>query len=808
MLRDLRAGTPSDVGPYRLLALLGAGGMGEVYLGTARGPAGGESLAAVKTVRREYAVDPEFRARFRREAAAARAVRHPRVARVLGDDAEADRPWLATEYVPGPSLQEAVARGGPLPVPVVRRLGVDLARALAAVHEAGVVHRDVKPGNVLVAADGARLIDFGIARAVAASTLTATGKMLGSPGFMSPEHVAGGRRVTAGSDVFCLGSVLCFAATGVGPFGEAPLAVLLYRIAEGESDLSAVPDDLRETIAACLRADPADRPTPAELAARLAAGADEEAREPVDPRIGGHGLVGDGGGPNWPVPVRELIVDQETAVRRLLAGPPRPPQPPSPGHPGTPPQPTAGPAEALANVPTQAGTGPHPRARADRRRRGAVAGLLTAGLAVLVVAATLWWPRGGDGTGGGDGEADGGPGGTAGTTVLPAAERVTVDALGGPDRRRVFPDNEVDRPADWRAWSGAFADSPLDCALGTSLLVCRLADGTLQALSVADGTPLWRAEPAAGAAAESLGPPALGGALVLSAEGGRLWARNTATGEPYWDSPLPGDRPEPGGRPLAVDGAVFLGAVGDEGVTVAAYALADGAESWRQPMGPAHQDDAGEPVPAVQAYGGGTLYVNGADGLVGLAGESGEEQARDVTGAPYCADGRLFSGYLACRHPADGELAGGFYRLTGEARLELAGDSGESDTLLVPPDGPGEESVRAFGVDTMLTLRDAGEGRELLLHGTIGNQDNGPRTLWPKPGAPADLPVTSPVYVGSRAVFVAGDTLYAHEPADGAEHEVLLPVTGADGEPPLLWAVGGLVCLVWADGTAVSVELP
>ncbi|UED86425.1 protein kinase domain-containing protein [Streptomyces profundus] len=764
MLRELRVGTPAGVGPYRLLALLGAGGMGEVYLGTRDG-----ELAAVKTVRRELAVDGEFRVRFRREVAAARAVRHPRVAQVLGGDAEAAQPWLATEYVPGPTLQEAVARGGPLPVPVVRRLGVDLARALAAVHGAGLVHRDVKPGNVLLAAEGPRLIDFGIARATDASTLTATGKMIGSPGFMSPEHVAGGRQVRAASDVFCLGAVLCFAATGTGPFGEAPLAVLLYRIAEGEADLSAVPDELRATLTAALHPDPARRPGLAELVAAF-----------------------DGAqGAEWPPPVGELIAGQEAEVRRLTARPPMPSLPPA--APGT-------------AVTTRLGDA----ARAGRRRRGWRAGLLLAGVGLAVGLTALWWPRGGD-------EPNDPPPPDPGTAAeLPPAERVTVDALGGPDRGRTFPAHALDRPEEWREWAGAFAGAPEHCALGSSLLVCRLADGTLQALAVADGSPLWQVAPADGTAPDALGPPALGGSLVLSVEGDRLVARNTATGEPYWASELPGDRPEAGGHPLTADGTVFLGVTGDEGVTIVAHALADGAELWRRPAGGPHQDGEGQPVPAVQAYGGGALFANDADGVFSLDGATGEERARNSTGAPYCADGRLMSGYLACRYPADHELAGGFHRFAANQGLAPLFDTEDFtvDTAFAPA-GAGwadraagtPETVHAFTDTTLLSLRGAAGEEELLLR-RVGSQDEEPTRYWPMPDTADGETVTPPVQVGSWAVFAAGDTLYAYDADDPRERALPLPATGDGDDPPRLLAMGGLVCLVWADGTAVSVEIP
>ena len=266
MADDLLPTDPEWVGPYRLLGRLGAGGMGEVYL--ARSPGG--RLVAVKVIRPELAADPGFRARFAREAAAARTVSGAFTAPVVDADTEAPRPWLATAYVPGPSLAEAVAQRGPLPPGVVLTLGAGLAEGLQAIHAAGLVHRDLKPSNVLLAEDGPRVIDFGIARAADGSGLTQTGMILGSPGFLSPEQ-AEGRAVGPSSDVFSLGSVLNFAASGEGPFGAGSVASLVYRVVNGEPNLSGVPEQLRPLIQRCLAKDPASRPTADELLALFSA---------------------------------------------------------------------------------------------------------------------------------------------------------------------------------------------------------------------------------------------------------------------------------------------------------------------------------------------------------------------------------------------------------------------------------------------------------------------------------------------------------------------------------------------------------
>ncbi|MFJ4331252.1 serine/threonine-protein kinase [Streptomyces sp. NPDC088935] len=266
-MRPLEVDEPTVVGPYRLLGRLGSGGMGRVYLGRS---AGGRTVA-VKIVHPHFALDEEFRARFRREVAAARRVGGAWTAPVLDADPEARVPWVATAYAAGPSLTAAVADGGPLPAHSVRALGAGLGEALAAVHELGLVHRDVKPSNVLLTLDGPLLIDFGIARATdGTASLTSTGVSIGSPGYMSPEQILG-KGVTGAADVFSLGAVLAYARTGRPPFPGDSSAALLYKVVHEEPSLDGLDDgELRELVAACLAKDPAARPAPGEVARRLA----------------------------------------------------------------------------------------------------------------------------------------------------------------------------------------------------------------------------------------------------------------------------------------------------------------------------------------------------------------------------------------------------------------------------------------------------------------------------------------------------------------------------------------------------------
>lgn len=265
-MRPLDVDEPTVVGPYRLLGRLGSGGMGRVYLGRS---AGGRTVA-VKIVHPHFALDEEFRARFRREVDAARRVGGAWTASVLDADPEARVPWVATAYAAGPSLAAAVTDSGPLPAHTVRTLGAGLAEALTAVHELGLVHRDVKPSNVLLTLDGPLLIDFGITRAMdGTASLTSTGVSIGSPGYMSPEQILG-KGVTGAADVFSLGAVLAYAATGRPPFPGDSSAALLYRVVHEPPELGEWDGEVRELTEACLDKDPSARPTPADVVRRLA----------------------------------------------------------------------------------------------------------------------------------------------------------------------------------------------------------------------------------------------------------------------------------------------------------------------------------------------------------------------------------------------------------------------------------------------------------------------------------------------------------------------------------------------------------
>ncbi|MEU1790587.1 serine/threonine-protein kinase [Streptomyces sparsogenes] len=340
-MSELQPTDPRQVGRYRITGLLGAGGMGRVYLG--HSPGG--RLVAVKVVRPDLAEDPGFRRRFAREVAAARKVNGFFTAAVVDADPDGSPPWLATAYVPGLPLDKAVVAHGPWPAESVRALGAGLAEALEAIHAAGLVHRDLKPSNVLIAPDGPRVVDFGISVAAEATALTSTGMVVGTPGFMAPEQLTG-QPVTPATDVFALGAVLAYAATGVGPFGTGSAHALNFRIVYEEPGLAELPSPGLEIVSRCLAKDPARRPAVAELVEELALVPPVDGYTPTEvvPRTAA-----------WlPDPVAHALPATGTAP--TPPAPPVPPQPvaappvPAPAPVPVPAQPVAAPVGMPANA--------------------------------------------------------------------------------------------------------------------------------------------------------------------------------------------------------------------------------------------------------------------------------------------------------------------------------------------------------------------------------------------------------------------------------------------------------------------------
>lgn len=372
VFQPLQAEDPPVVGEYRLVARLGAGGMGRVYLSYTPG---GRAVA-IKVVRPELADDPGFQRRFGREIRAAQRVRGAYTAELIDADAQGEPPWLATLYVPGPSLAEAVARRGPLSVPAVLWLMAGMAEALQAIHAEGIVHRDLKPSNVLLAGDGPRVIDFGIALAADATSYTATGHAVGTPAYMAPEQ-ASGEEITAATDVFALAQTAAFAALGRPLYGDGQGVEVLYRIVHSGPDLSLLPEPLRPLFARCLSTDPAERATPAEVLdwcrQRLGADSDGGGAPAVWRQISERDVVIPPPVPD-PTPVRTRLetqqqpqtqqTQQQLVPQPLIGG--------FPGAPAGPPQPTA--AER----------------RVRRRRTALITAASVVGGALLVTA--LAWP--------------------------------------------------------------------------------------------------------------------------------------------------------------------------------------------------------------------------------------------------------------------------------------------------------------------------------------------------------------------------------------------------------------------------------
>ncbi|MFE0463279.1 PQQ-binding-like beta-propeller repeat protein [Kitasatospora sp. NPDC058965] len=595
-IQPLDPSDPVEVGPYRLIARLGAGGMGLVYLARS---AGGRTVA-VKVVRPELAEDREFRARFAREVAAARAVGGAFTAPVTDSDTEAPLPWLATGYVLGSSLSEAVAQHGPLPVSSVRTLGAGLAQALLTVHAAGLVHRDLKPSNVLLSSAGPRVIDFGIARALDEERLTSTGLVVGSAGFMSPEQAAG-RAADPASDVFSLGSVLVFAATGAGPFGrdgDASAAAQLYRVIHEEPELSGLPEELWPVVTACLAKDPQDRLTPTELVE----------------------LLGPGVFAGWlPAALSAQIADHAAAVLDLE--PPTGPHPvaaaPAPARPVPPTGPETAPTVALpgpadpATVPVPT---PAPVPRSTSRRA-----LLAGGGALLLAAAggAAWALRGGS--------PAPKPHPAPGPTGSPAP---------GPTRTRA----KGEAPAPNWTWTipTVFIMARPACAHGLVLIG---GDG-LFALDGKDGTVRWTD---AKASADDVHPQ--GNALFYSQL--NLMAADPGSGSVLWSfAQKPGPDPNTlvtASKVLAADDrAVYalcdvMGAdvtAADTPHTKGIMALShqDGSLLWLQHRKP----DADPDVDAVVA-GDTLLYTDSSTNLVARSVSTGEQVwfANTESQAPY-----------------------------------------------------------------------------------------------------------------------------------------------------------------------------
>ncbi|QHY94853.1 Serine/threonine-protein kinase AfsK [Streptomyces sp. S4.7] len=556
MTDPLLPGDPATLGSVRLLGRLGAGGMGRVYLGRTTGG----RLVAVKTVHAHLAAEPQFRERFRREAAAARAVTGAHTAAVLDADPASPVPWLATAYLPGVTLRGAVAAAGPLEVPVVRSLGAALAEALTSIHGAGLVHRDLKPSNVLVTAQGPRVIDFGIARALGDHGMTRAGDIIGTPGFIAPEQITDSGPVTAAADVFALGAVLAFAATGRNPFGDGTAAILLYRAVHEEPDLDDVPARIRGLVAGCLEKEPARRPSVGAVLERTA----------------------DPGAALWwrEEPLRSLISgDEEDRPRERTAVVPTKEVTAATVPAPRPDEPRVAPA---------AGPGRAERAeRAERRRGLARRGALVAGGATLAglfgVSVVRGW-------------GDPGPGGT-----VNSSDGAQLDLRKGSAKPGALRWSLTSEPGGVDAFqlSGGtvLLHGPLTSGVDGYVRACAASDGARRwELTATDGAPgVW------GVAEGILVAPDVGLPLVGLGSGKAL-----GKADPFSSSPL---------RWISVVGGTLITAYQDDTDTkeLRAVDLRTGASRWEQER-PGTQPPTvlGDTMLLATALGGQVLGVDGA----------------------------------------------------------------------------------------------------------------------------------------------------------------------------------------------------
>ncbi len=611
----LSAEDPRMIGEFRLHARLGAGGMGRVYLASSPG---GRAVA-VKVVHQHLARDSAFIGRFRREVAAALVVNGGYATPVIAAGPDDDPPWLATAYVPGPSLQEAVTATGPLPDDAVLKLAAGLAEALRVIHHCGLVHRDLKPGNVLLAADGPRVIDFGIARALDGTALTSAESLLGTPSYMSPEQ-AQSQPAGPASDVFSLGGVLYFAATGTSPFGIGHPAAMLYRIVHTEPDLDPLPPQLRDLIAACLAKDADLRPAPAELAAALMGA--------IPP--------GDSPAAFWPVAVARLIDGYQARLNggSPAAGPatapsitpatavqvpwtertPRPGQAgaglaaPGPfGGLGSFGAPGAGPADVQspAGPPVAPAVAGPPMGR--RRALAALAGMATGGLAVA------GWELAHRGKpSAGQLEATRKPRGRPGQKLWRFATNGPVEAVtvhggtvyAGTGHNTVFALDAFTGRQRWRrATTRQFNDQL--AATGNAVFIGDGSDGGAYALDAATGRQLWNYATEGVLGLAVAGGMVYLGTAVKSKTTGGVSALATDGGGLQWTEEFGGVANTNGGLGLAGN-AVYATTAGGE---VLAYRASDGTRLWR--IGNKNAEFGAAPVVA----GGGRVYVSSSNSV-------------------------------------------------------------------------------------------------------------------------------------------------------------------------------------------------
>jgi outer membrane protein assembly factor BamB/serine/threonine protein kinase len=625
---------PRQVGRYRIVARIGAGGMGQVFLG--RSPGG--RPVAVKVVRPELARDGDFRRRFAREVTAARRVNGAYTAGVVDADPDGSPAWLATLYVSGVSLADAVAVHGPWPAASVLALGAGLAEALEAIHAAGVVHRDLKPSNVLLASDGPRVIDFGISTASEASALTHTGMTIGTPGFMSPEQLTG-KPIGPASDVFALGAVLAYTAAGVGPFGTGTPHALHFRAVYEQPDLDALPSGLRDIVAACLAKEPEQRPTVAELLRRMTAQGQDE---PADATL----LLTE---PGWmPAAVDRLVREKSVTPLPRNATPapapaPTPPVAPTPTAPDIPaapqatppPMPAAGePAAAdpppplhdaltqtagrAAQTPAPA-TPPTPEAT-PLSRRGALVAL--AGTVAAAGTAIAVWKTSDGGSGS---AADGSPSATTPARARPV--RTTPPHVYTPGQK---------------IWSFRTGDEVHTApTVANGVVYFGSNDKNLYAVDAATGRKRWALD--TGSVVYS-SAAVVGDMLYVGTDGRGLYAVDAATGKRRWA--FTGSDFWPVASPVVADGVVYAGS--DNGYLYAVDA-ATGKQRWKFGTKDGLVDSAPAVAGGVVYFGSDDNHLYALDAATGRkrwdfdAGDNIDSPPVVAGGLVYASSGRLYA---------------------------------------------------------------------------------------------------------------------------------------------------------------------
>ncbi|MFE2968836.1 PQQ-binding-like beta-propeller repeat protein [Streptomyces sp. NPDC059340] len=728
MVDQLTQHDPRRIGPFEVLGRLGAGGMGLVYL--ARSASG--RRVAIKTVRTELAEDQLFRVRFTREVEAARAVSGFYTAAVVDADPRAAVPWLATAYVPAPSLEEIVNECGPMPAQAVRWLAAGVAEALQSIHGAGLVHRDLKPSNVLVVEDGPRVIDFGIASGVSNTRLTMTNVAVGTPAYMSPEQAKDSRSVTGASDVFSLGSMLVFAATGHAPFhGANPVETVFMLLREGP-DLEGLPDELRPLIESCMQMEATGRPNPADLQAQLA------------PHLFGSGSDDSGTASAW-LPERAVGLIEARRGGRPAPKPPslggrsgggRPALPPPPSHAPVPVgAPDSGPVRLAGG---QVPIGPGPRV-ADARAAAVKAPPPEAGLAAS-------WSRPRVGVNGAD------PAPTVAPPPAPDSPsgwrpwrfRMSNDVWGTPSvagdlvyvtsfevhaldvatGRRRFKTRDV-------AWSMAVADGRIHASDGPTLFALNAREGAdlwrlstdawvyslkadrgtvitgtrgggVQAWEASNGQKLWEIT---GAQTDFESPeagPAVHDGTVYVWKDARLCALEARTGEERWSYPI-GDAASCGGVPVRItsapDGYVYISA----GTRVLAVDVASGHVRWHFEA-PAVFLSPPTFVPGPAVTGGGVYLADYLGTVYALDATDGRDRWRIATEARSSIDPVLVAaGHV---HVGSGK---GLYTLdavtgTPKWRFQAGGD-------LVGAPAVAEGRIHFGSTDHLLYTLKADDGR-------------------------------------------------------------------------------------------------